>query len=155
MNVILKQETIKDSYSALIADGQGKGQKFFDAIQLYLKNSNLPNVSYEIVQVAPARFAGRGRDYILVKHENLREYQMYISAQDFGNYLNVTWALTLEPGMFNRKLSTIDIFVQQELDAYTTVVHRAVVDTVKEFYAGLNQDFTLVNMRSRSGLTAW
>jgi hypothetical protein len=167
MNVILKKQRVIDSYAALIENGQGGGQKFFDAVQIYLKNANLPNVSFEIVQVA-TRILARGRDYILVTHKTLREFQMYISAQDFGNYLNVTWALTLEPGVLARQLSKmttgsghgltfakLDLFTQQELDAYTTVVHRAVTDTVESIYKSLNQDFTKVNTRSRSGLAAW
>ncbi len=165
--VRLKKERIQDTYAALIADAAGSGQKFFDRVEKYLKDANMPNVSYEMVQVSNSLF-GRGRDYLLVTHKQLRDFRMYICARDFGNFLSVTWALTMEPGLLNRGLARmttgnglglaytgLDLFSQQELDAYTTVVHRAVTDTVKNFYESLSQDFSLVNTRSRSGLAAW
>jgi hypothetical protein len=169
MTVTLKKQRILDTYAVLIENGQGGGNKFFDSVQSYLRNANMPNVTYEMVQVVTRRlFGGRGRDYLLVQHKFLSEFRMYICARDFGNYLDVTWALTLEPNILGRGVSkmitgsgqgltfaSLDLFAQQELDAYTVVVHRAVTDTAKGMFESMNQDFSKVNTRSRSGLAAW
>src|SRR5687768_7968821 len=104
--VTLKKQRIIDSYAVLIENGTGGGQKFFNGVQKYLQSASMPDVSYEMVKVVTSKlFGGRGRDYLLVTHKYLREYRMYICARDYGNFLDVTWAQTLEPGLLDRGVS--------------------------------------------------
>lgn len=120
--VTLKKQRIIDTYAALIENGAGGGQKFFDSVQKYLQDANMPNVSFEMEQVVTSRlFGGRGRDYLLVTHKFLREFRMYICARDFGNFLDVTWALTLEPGLLDRGVSKMIVGNGQGLTAMPQV----------------------------------
>jgi hypothetical protein len=170
MAVRLKKTRMLDTYAALIENGQGEAETFFKAIEQYLKNANLPNVTFERTEVKTSRIWGRGmsREHILVSHKALPEFKMYIGARDYGNNLSITWALTIEVGFMDRQLSkqlvgsgvgltlaTLDLFHQQELDAYTKAVHRAVVRISQNLMKTLDQDINLLTTRTRSGLAAW
>lgn len=69
----------------------------------------------------------------------LNDYRIFVGARDYGDNLDISWYLTCEPKFFKRYLSNIltggasdkalsfnlDLFQQQDLNAYTTVVHTA------------------------------
>ena len=91
MATTLKKTRIIDTYAVLLENAQGGGNAFFSAIEKYLINANMPNVTFERTQVKTQRFfGGAGREHIVVSHRNLPEFKMYICARDYGNYLAVT-----------------------------------------------------------------
>jgi hypothetical protein len=164
----LRKSRIIDTYATLLENAQGGAETFFKEVEQYLITAKIPNVSFERTQVKTHFLGGAGREHIIVTHRNLPEFKMYIGARDYGNYLAVTWAERIEVGFMSSQLSkqiagsgvgltyaNLDVFSEQELSAYTTIVHRAVVDTAEKIMAGLNQDFSKMNTRSRSGLAAW
>jgi hypothetical protein len=158
--VNLHKNKILDMWNVLIADAAGRQATVFDLVEKYLTNANIPYVSWQMEKVGD-------RDFLVVSHKYLRDYPMYIAARDYGSFLEVNWTLALEPRFFNRTFgkvvpgvqaltnSGLDFYEQQELGAYTTVVHEGVKDAVKTIMDGLNQSFSTVNTRSKSGLASW
>ena len=99
-------------------------------------------------------FFGKRRDYLMVTHEGLKDYRMYVGAREYGKHLDISWFLTVEPGFFKSfyvamakdmpgvpMLFQLDLFDQQDLRAYVTAVHRlAVKRAVESIAEQLGQD---------------
>jgi len=97
-------------------------------------------------------------------------YRMYIGVRDFGNNLDVTWLLTVEPRWFKSlargaaivasagaagALMGVDIFDQQDLRAYVTVTHHCLLKAVKNLMKELRQDFSQIQRKSKGFLEVW
>jgi hypothetical protein len=91
---------------------------------------------------------------------------MFIGARDYGDTLDVQWYLTCEPGFFKRHLSDIltrgasdkalsfnlDLFQQQDLNAYATVVHHCFLEAIEKLMSGLDQDSSKIDRKSKGFL---
>jgi hypothetical protein len=102
----------------------------------------------------------------MVTNEGLKDYRMYIGARDYGNNLDVQWYLTCEPGFFKKTLSAfltkgasdkalsfiLDLFQQQDLSAYATVVHHCLLKALEKLMLGLGQDVSKIDRKSRGFL---
>ena len=109
-------------------------------------------------------FVQRNRDFLLVTNAVLKDYRMYIGARNFGKNLDVSWYLTCEPGYFKRAISSLttgsekaiffgfDPFDFQDLNAYVTVVHHALLEAVGEIMQSLNQDPSKIDRKSKGFL---
>ena len=170
MAVNLTNEKIIDSWNVLIPQAAGRSEQVFDLLQEYLADAAIPNVTWVMdAHIVPrlGMYAGSRRDYLVVTHASLKEYNMYISARDYGTLLEVTWALTLEPTFFNKTFAKLapgihalanaglDYNEQMELSAYAKVVHELVKQAVNVVMEELHQDFSKVNTRSRGILEMW
>ena len=164
----LKDEKIVDSWAMVIREAQGKSDFIFDTAQKLLEKNQAPGVSWEMGEVTPSFFKGlfgRKRDYLLVTNEALENYRMYIGARDYGINLDVQWFLTCEPGFFKRvsdqidkaggMITVLDIFAQQDLRAYATVVHHCLRDAVEALMDELGQDTSKINRQSKGFLEVW
>ena len=118
----------------------------------------------EAIEDAAEAFAKKKREYLMVTNATLKDYKMYIGARDYGNNLDISWYLTCEPNFFKKALSSLttgsdkalsfalDIFDQQDLQAYVTVVHHCLLDAVSEIMLGLDQDPSKIDRKSRGFL---
>lgn len=167
--VVLKDEKILDSWPILIENAQDKMNDAYNYLSWFIQDSQAPGVKTEFVRVSPGALAGifgRERNYLMVTNEGLRDYKMYIGARDYGKNLDVSWYLTCEPGLFKSTLSNIltkgasdkalsfmlDIFNQQDLIAYATLIHHCLLKSVTSIMQSLNQDPTSINRKSRGFL---
>lgn len=160
MAVNIANNKVVDAWNVLIPNAAEKVFTIFDLVQEYLTNADLPSVTWKMDKSG-------GRDCLVIAHQYLRDYFMYVSAREYGTFLEVNWSLTIEPGFFNKTFakmvpgvygmmhSGLDFYAQQELSAYTTVVHQSVKDAVKSIMDELNQDFSKINTRSRGILEVW
>jgi uracil DNA glycosylase len=57
--------------------------------------------------------------------------------------------------MKNYCCGLIDVFDQQDLSAWVSVVHHAFVKSIKEIMEELKQDITGMNTRSKGYLSVW
>ena len=164
----LKDEKIVDTWATIIGEAQGKSDYVFDNTQKLLEKNQAPGVKWEMGEVTPSFFKGlfgRKRDYLLVTNEALENYKMYIGARDYGINLDVQWFLTCEPGFFKRvsdeidkaggMITVLDIFAQQDLRAYATVVHHCLRDAVEALMDELGQDTSKINRQSKGFLEVW
>jgi len=164
----LKDEKIVDNWTMVIGGGQEKADYVFDIVQKLLEANQAPGVKWELGEVTPSFFKGlfgRKRDFLLVTNEAFKEYKMYIGARDYGTNLDVQWFLACEPGFFQRlgdkmdqavgMISMLDIFAQQDLRAYVTVVHHCLLNAVDALLDDLGQDKSKVNRQSKGFLEVW
>ena len=106
----------------------------------------------------------------MIKLDQFKDYNMYVSARDYGVHLDVCRFTTVEPGFLKKGLSEAissrltgekegtllsapkNILVHQDLRAWVTVVHHAVVDAVESLMQELGQDPSKIDRRSRGFL---
>jgi hypothetical protein len=173
MSVTLKDEKLLDSWGVVIEQGAGKEDQLIKRITEYLAWSELPGIGWQMVEVKPGMikgFFGKKRDYLMVANQALKDYRMYVGARDYGKHLDISWFLTVEPGFFKKVFSEVltrgaspnalsmllDIFDQQDLRAYVTAVHRCCVrKAVEELVAGLGQDASSFDWKSKGFLEVW
>jgi hypothetical protein len=173
MSVTLKDEKLLDSWGVVIELGGGRADHLIDTVKQFLQQSELPGITWEVVEVKPGiikGFFGKKRDYLMVKNEALKDYRMYVGARDYGRHLDISWFLTVEPGFFKKMFSEVltkggspnalsfllDIFDQQDLRAYVTAVHRcAVRKAVEQVVEHLGQDASKFDWKSKGFLQVW
>ncbi len=173
----LKGEKVAERWATVIEGGQGKADRVFEIARDFLEKSEAPSVSWETVDAQPSRLkglVGKKREHILVVNKDLKPYRMYIGARDYGTHLDVSWFLTEEPSILRiigrLFLSAItfgiyliywllfkgpDIFDQQDLRAYVTVGHHAVLRAVDTLMEELNQDISRIDRKSKGFLEVW
>lgn len=169
---VLGDEKILDNWSILIDKGEGKAGQVYEKTKAYIQKTEVPNMEMNLIQVVPkSPIAKRAkwkeaREYLRVKHEILKDYNMYVGARDYGNNLDVQWYLTCEPGLLKKALSqaitkgtsdkaislALDLFSQQDLRAYATVVHHSLLQAVVDIMDSLNQDTSEIDRKSKGFL---
>jgi hypothetical protein len=167
--VSLHDEKIIDRWGIIIENGQGKAEQVYKDTEAYINEAKAPGVKSEIVKVTPGWLKGLfgiERTYFMVRNEGLKDYRMYIGARDYGNNLDVQWYLTCEPGFFKKTLSSfltkgasdkalsfiLDLFQQQDLSAYATVVHHCLLKALEKLMLGLGQDVSKIDRKSKGFL---
>jgi hypothetical protein len=96
-----------------------------------------------------------------------KEYKMYIYARDFGVDLDVSWYFVAEPRFLKRTLSKyatgdpqdltmrVSIFAQQDIQAFKTITHDRVKQTLDVLCEELKLDPSGLNTGSRGFLNVW
>ena len=166
MAVTLKNEKIVDRWSMVVKEGQGKAEEVFKDTENYILKSEAPGVKCERVKANLGFLAGvfgTERTFIRVVNENLNKYEMYIGVRDYGKNLDLSWYLTYEPGLIARIIAivtsrlfpgrawvpTLNLFQQQDLTAYATVVHHCFLDAIEKVTKGTGQN---IDRKSRGFL---
>ena len=168
--VVLGNEKILENWSILIKNAKGKGEQIYEKTKKYIEEANNPDIEADIIKVIPKSTIGKRikwtkqREYLRVRNKVLRDYRMYIGVRDYGNNLDVQWYLTCEPGFFRKYLSkaltnsdmglsfALDVFQQQDLRAFATLVHHSLLRAVVELMSELNQDPSKIDRKSRGFL---
>jgi len=164
----LKDEKILESRAMIIAGAQNKVDYVFDNVQKLLEKNQAPGVKWELGEVTPSFLKGlfgRKRDYLLVTNEALDDYKIYIGVREYGNNLDVQYFLTCEPGLFKKMgdrvdksmgmITVLDIFAQQDLRAYSTVVRRCIKEVLGTLAKELGQDISNIESDSKGFLEVW
>jgi hypothetical protein len=162
----LKHEAVTSSWNTLVIQGAGKDKWVMDRVEKMIKDANMPGVTTVQQDVSSGMFGTR-RKFLVVNHQNLRDYHMYIGARDYGSSLDVSWYLTIQPSAMKRAFSKyttgnpqalsmqVDFFSQQDLSAYTGFAHHCVTEVVQELMKELEQDPTGLNTKSKGFLELW
>lgn len=169
----LGEWTILDNWSVLIKDAHGRGEKVLKETEKVIKESKAPDIRMEKVKVGTGGLSGllsktKERDYLRVANEDLEHYRMYIGARDYGNNLDVQWYLVRTiRRLKRRKISEslkavakdarrgivgINLFEEQDLRAYVTLIHHSLLEAVENLMASLNQDPSKIERKSRGFL---
>jgi len=166
MAVTIRKDRILDNWLTIIDNGAGNQERIYTTTEEYLENAQLPGVTLKRDQVNSGMF-GRGREFLIVSHRVLTDYTMFIYARDYGQHLDCGWYLLCKPGMFKKAISryaagnpnsfsmNLDVFDQQDLSAWTHVIHRTFLRAVKELMEELELDITGMNTRSKGYLSVW
>ena len=169
MGITLQDEKIIDRWSMLIEGGQGQAEQVYQDTERFIRESKAPGINIERTRVRPSwlkGLLGNERSYMMVTNESLGDYRMFIGARDYGDNLDVQWYMTCEPGFFKKHLSSVltsgasdkalslnlDLFKQQDLNAYATIVHHCLLKAVDKLMLGAGQDSSKIDRKSRGFL---
>ena len=167
--ITLKGGKIIEQWAILIEQCKGEEEGFFRMVEGELAAYDPPGVTWKRESVAPGFWKGlRGkrRDFVLVNNERFDDYLMCIGARDYGTTLDVSWyllvsrkgmirwLLSLIPGVglllrLSGQLKDLDVFDQQDLTAYVTVGHHAVLKAVEDLMRKRNLDLARLERKSR------
>lgn len=168
---ILRKDQVEDSWSMLIGKAHGKAEEVFQDVDTNIKENNVPSITMERKPVSPgiiSGYIGNARDFLIVTDNQsmrLSPYKIFINVRDYGDNLDVSWYMTFKPSIWQAVLSLIpfintvqktlaecDVFDQQDLRAYATVVHHSVIKSVEKLMQELNQDPSKMERKSRGFL---
>ncbi|MDD5430673.1 MAG: hypothetical protein PHP03_00385 [Candidatus Pacebacteria bacterium] len=168
-SITLKDEKIVgERWAVLIENGQGKAGQIYKDTEKYIRETNAPGVEVEMVKAKTSWLKGLfggERDYMLVTTESLKDFRVLIGARDYGNNLDVHAFTTCEPGYFKKSFSSalsggdekalsyaLDIFQQQDLSAFRTVVYGCLDKAANTLTQSLNQDLSKIQQKQKGFL---
>jgi hypothetical protein len=102
---------------------------------------NIPHVYLERTRVKPSDWSKLEREHLLVTNQRVRA-QIFIGSYDYGNNLAISWYLVVTaPDLFTC-LSTgnLNLFQQQELKAFVTIIHRCLRQAIAELLLSFGQE---------------
>ncbi len=168
---ILRKDQVEDSWGILIENAQGKAEEVFHNAEVFIKGNNVPSLVMEKKSISPGfvkSVLGSARKFLVVVYKGnfrLKPYQVFVNARDFGNNLDVSWYMTFRPSLWqsfvslipfvkvaSQVLNDLDLFDQQDLRAYATVVHHSVQKSVDKLMLDLKQDPSKIDRKSRGFL---
>jgi hypothetical protein len=161
----LKDAKIVQKWSALLPGCQGEGPGLLKSIQERLASYEAPGLSWKEESASTGfmkGLMGKRRDVLVVRNEKFPEWLVVVGAQDYGRFLYVVWYMTAAPKFLNQIRSAdagevlvdeLDVFDQQDVEAYASVTRMAVVSTTDEFAKKKNLDLDRLERQAR-GLRA-
>lgn len=168
---ILRKDQVEDSWCTLIENAQGKAEGVFHSAEAFIKENNVEPLCMTNESISPgfvSSMFGKAREFLVVVYSGsfrLKPYQIFVNVRDFGNNLDVSWYLTYRPSIWqalaslipfvkaaSEALRELDLFDQQDLRAYATVVHHAVLKSVDKLMLDLKQDPSKIERKSRGFL---
>lgn len=162
----VKSDRILDQWATVVEQAAGKGEHIYTVLDAELAKANIPQVTWTRGDVNMGMMT-RSREFLIIKNAGLREYTIYVHARDVGSHLDCGWFLTIEPGflksVFSSKMTgnpialsqALGVFSQQDLSAWTYIVHRTFLRIVKELMEDLDLDITGMNTTSKGFLSVW
>jgi len=171
MSVTLKEETILNQWSSLVDDAAGHATELVADIKARLQAAEIPggcNWTFDEVK-SQGWFSKVRRDFLIIRLEEFSDYRQYVGVRPYGRYLDACRFLTCEPGFFKKKIAEKlagegnfmalsgpkNILIEQDLTAWTTVVHHCVLDAVYALVKQLGQDPSGIRRDSKGMLEIW
>jgi hypothetical protein len=169
MAITLKEEAIKEQWSTIVDHGAGQTSGVLSEIQERLREAQIPGeCTWSVEEVKSSTWIARvRREFLIVDLKEFKDYHLYIGIRDYGVHLDCCWFLTIEPGLLKKWASQrltgdaeglsgpANILIQQDLRAWLTVVHHAVLDSVNSLLTKLGQDPKLLQRKSKGMLEIW
>jgi hypothetical protein len=165
--MVLDNDRVIDSFNYIVEGGGGREDWVLRETERFIIDSNMPGIVTEQKNVAPEFLALEKRKFLIVRHIKYRQFRMFIGARSFGEHLDASWFLALDPGFFKRTVSKhatgnphalsqkLDFFAQQDIKAFKTVSHecfkRALVMVMEE----LKLDPTALSADTKGYLDVW
>ena len=149
--VILKGESVVDSWNFIVEQGAGKDRWILDTTQKLILEAKIPDAAcYQ--KYVKASFMSPERNCLIVSHIRLSDYKMYIFARNYGTHLDIGWFATIEPRFLKRTISKyamgnpqalsqqVDMFDQQDLRACFTIAHHCLERAIDILLEELKQE---------------
>jgi hypothetical protein len=167
MMAILKSDTVVRQWGTMVDRGAGRDKWVLDRTEALIKQSSPATVTIRREPVTVGMFSEK-REFLIVAHQTLREYAIFIHARNFGQDLSAGWYLTVNPGFLKRAVSKkiangdpnalsgyISVFAQQDLSAMTNIAHNRLRQVIAELMEELKQDNSQVDWNPKGFLSMW
>lgn len=157
----LKDGKIVREWSTILPGCQGEGTGLLETIQQKLGSYEVPGLSWKEESASTGfmkGLMGKRRNVLVVRNEQFSEWLVCIGAQDYGRFLNVVWYLTTSPRFLNKMrgaaagevlVDELDVFDQQDVNAYASVTRMAVVSATEEFAKKRELDLQRLDRQAR------
>ncbi|MEZ5358871.1 MAG: hypothetical protein R3F48_08560 [Candidatus Zixiibacteriota bacterium] len=169
MSIKLKEESILNEWSMVLDNAAGNAPTVLEGIQNRLQQSEIPgNCVWSIEEVQSSGFFSKvRREFLIVTLEQFRDYHMYIGIRDYGVHLDCCRFLTVEPNFLKKWASEKltgsaealsapkNILIHQDLSAWVTIVHHAVVKSVEDLMNNIGSDPKLLQRGSKGIMEIW
>ena len=185
---IVRKQQVVEEWNLLVREGRGHAAEVVQHTRDLITTSKAPDVTMERMRVAPGIIRGvlgETRPFLVIANNtsrNLRCYQMYLNAREYGDSLQVSWYVIHVPGKWEVVLGLLlfvpfvnfmilpvyflvrlsraregglldlDFFDLQDLTAYVTNAHHCVLDAVDRLLLDLSQDPSKIERKSRGFL---
>lgn len=157
----LRRRQVIDRWDMVIAGGNGREESVMKATRGYIKALDPPHVALGSTMLAPGVWrglTGDTRPFIVAQNSTngrIKSYWMFVNVRDYGEALQTSWYLAYLPTFWQRFRGRLgldlDLFDEQDLRAYVTVVHQCFVQAVIDLIAELGKDIE-VNRTSKGFL---
>jgi hypothetical protein len=167
MAISITREKVVEQWGAIIDDAGSKAEWVMATTESRINDAKMPNITIRRDEASAGMFSGDKRSFLVVSHGGLRDYWMLINARNFGRDLAVSWFLTVNPGLFKKTISkygygsphalsqNINLFHQQDLQAFIRVSHNCLQKGIEELMGQLKQDYSKLDRRSNGFLSVW
>ena len=169
MAITLKEESILNQWSQIVDHAGGSTDDVLNSITDRLEEADIPGgCTWKLEEVKSSGFFSKTRrDFLVINLEAFGDYHVYVCVRDYGVHLHCSWFLTVEPGFLKKWASEKltgssdvlsaprNIMVHQDLQAWVTVVAKAVEESVEELMTRLGQDATRMHRGSKGFLEIW
>jgi hypothetical protein len=164
---VMNRDIVIQQWGQTIANGAGHDKQVMESIKEQLEASEMPGITCRQTDVSYGGIFSKKREFLLVTHNSLKEYHLFIGARDVGAHLQVTWFMTVVPGFLKRAyskrvfgnpqaLSTqLSIFDQQDLSVWLGVADGYVKQAMRDVLQNLNVDMSGLNSSSKGFLQLW
>jgi|GEM_PF-1271291 len=160
---------VREQWATLVDRGAGHAEELIYDIQNRLEEAEIPGeCTWSLIAArSPVVFSKLSRPFLSVELKQFKDFHQYIGARDYGIHLDCCWFLTIEPGMLKYVISTTitddsealsqpkDILVAQDLRAWITVVHCAVMDAVDALAERIGSDKSRIQRGTKGVLGIW
>jgi hypothetical protein len=165
--MVLDNERVIDSYNFMVEGGGGREDWVLGETERFIRDSHMPGIITEQKDVSPEFLALEKRKFLIVRHAKYKEFRMFIGARSFGEHLDASWFLAVDPGFFKRTVSKhvtgnphalsqrLDFFAQQDIKAFKTVSHECFKRVLEMLMEELKLDPTGLNANTKGFLNAW
>ncbi len=165
----IKEESILNEWTMILDSAAGNSQTILDEIQSRLRDSKIPgNCTWGIIEVKSSGLLEKvKREFLIIQLEQFKDYNMYVGIRDYGIHLDCCRFLTVEPSFLkkwasNKLTGTADalsapknILIHQDLRAWATIVHHAVLDSVNALMDDLGKDTSHIQRGSKGIMEIW
>jgi hypothetical protein len=167
---VLREETILNEWGVLLERAAEHWPSFLQGVHVRLQEAKIPGgCTWGMIDVRSRGLLARvHREFLLVHLDQFADYHMYVAARPYGIHLDCCRFLTVEPGFLkgyiSRRLTGSasdalsaprNILVHQDLRAWATVVHHAVIGSTGELMQRLGQDAKRLDRGSKGILEIW
>jgi hypothetical protein len=165
--MVLDNDRVIDSYNFIVEGGGGREDWVLRETERFIIDSNMPGIVTEQKEVSPEFLALEKRKFLIVRHAKYKELRMFIGARSFGEHLDASWFLALDPGFFKRTVSKhatgnphalsqkLDFFAQQDIKAFKTVSHECFKRVLQSVMEELKLDPSALSTDTKGYLNVW
>jgi hypothetical protein len=164
--MVLDNERVIESYNYMVEQGGGREDWVLRETERLIIDSNMPGIITEQKDVSP-HFLGDKRKFLIVRHAKYKEFRMFIGARSFGEHLDASWFLAVDPSFFKRIVSKhttgnptalsqrLDFFAQQDIKAFKAVSDHCFKRALELLLEELKLDPSGLNADTKGFLNAW
>ena len=168
MGIALDSESVIDQWSMIVDSAAGNATDVLDDIKRRLESARIPGeCTWDVEEVKSGGFLARTRrEFLVIRLKEFKDYRIYVAARDYGVHLDVCRFVAVQAGVLKGMIAEkiagdktalsgpTNILVAQDLRAWVTVVHHAVLEAIEALDQRLGRK-SYLKRESQGVLAVW